>query len=326
MSGKWMLRAGLLAVTLTAGMLFGWGAGAQEAARQGADTSLEVNQVMRVGETIITAEQLLARIWEHDRARPEERRIVDTALTDLRDTALVEMEAARVGLTVSEEEIDQETEKRLEFIKAGIRENLRGLVSYEEWLRREGYTKEAFEEEVRRTARVALLRRVLVRYFENMTESVQASHILFGRDLAKAQEVYRELRDTPANKLQEVFEDRAVQFSLDPGRAMTRGRLPRIYRNDGSLVKEAAEALWKLSDGEISEPVKTDFGYHIFWRRQTLSPDVKPLSEVRDEYLNAAEGEDERMRFHRWVRWVFNERGYKVERRLPGYDARPDQR
>jgi peptidyl-prolyl cis-trans isomerase SurA len=57
------------------------------------------------------------------------------------------------------------------------------------------------------------------------------------------------------------FAEIALNFSEDPGSAEKGGELGFVRR--GTLVKEYEEMAFSLTTGEISDPVKTSFGYHI---------------------------------------------------------------
>jgi peptidyl-prolyl cis-trans isomerase SurA len=59
----------------------------------------------------------------------------------------------------------------------------------------------------------------------------------------------------------ETFEDLATEYSQDPGSKNTGGSLGYVRR--GTLVTPFEAVAFTLSPGEISLPVKTEFGYHI---------------------------------------------------------------
>jgi len=62
----------------------------------------------------------------------------------------------------------------------------------------------------------------------------------------------------------EKFAKLAKELSIDSGSAKKDGNLGYFTR--GMMVKPFEEVAFKLQIGEISEPVKTEFGYHIIKR------------------------------------------------------------
>ena len=62
----------------------------------------------------------------------------------------------------------------------------------------------------------------------------------------------------------EKFVKLAKELSIDSGSAKKDGSLGYFTR--GKMVKPFEETAFKLQIGEISEPVKTEFGYHIIKR------------------------------------------------------------
>lgn len=70
------------------------------------------------------------------------------------------------------------------------------------------------------------------------------------------------------------FEEMAIMLSIDTLSAEKGGDLGWFAR--GMMVGEFEEAAFSLEIGEISEPMKSDFGYHII---QVLGKDVRPITE-----------------------------------------------
>lgn len=310
-------------VALGAATLAGYHAGAQRTPTQGEETTLEVGEVMRVGDRTITAEDLIARVFDFETALKPDEKVLEPSLSYLRDTTALDLEAERLGVSVTDEEVRQVAEQQLAAIKETIKRDHRGMLPYEQWLQRQGMTKEAFEKYLLERSPVILKKRLVVNYFEQTEPSMVCSHILTRR-LADAKRFHKQLEDAKDNDkdVKALFEDIAVAHSEDPNSSINRGRLPRLYENDGTLVKSVAEAAWNLEDEEFSEPVKSGFGYHILMRHETFTPEERPFSEMRDELVKSDDVDE--ARFGRYVRWVFNTRGYEVERRLPGFDVRPN--
>jgi peptidyl-prolyl cis-trans isomerase C len=85
---------------------------------------------------------------------------------------------------------------------------------------------------------------------------IKASHILVEK-YTKAQELYEDI------KAGENFEDLARNFSSCPSKKRG-GNLGEFSKGD--MVPEFWNACTKLKIGEISQPIKTQYGYHIIKR------------------------------------------------------------
>lgn len=132
-------------------------------------------------------------------------------------------------------------------------------------------------------------------------EQRQASHILFtlGKDaeeaeVAKVEEKVQSALDRL--KAGEDFADLAKELSDDPGSAANGGDLGFFGR--GVMVGPFEETAFALAEGEISEPVRSDFGIHLI-RLEAIRPaSGKAFEEVRDEVSEAYLGaEAERQLF-----------------------------
>jgi len=58
------------------------------------------------------------------------------------------------------------------------------------------------------------------------------------------------------------FEELAKKISQDPGTAKTGGKMDQWVQH-GQFVREFDEAAFKLQKGELSQPVQTQFGWHV---------------------------------------------------------------
>jgi len=323
MNTRWSVRALLMFCALCGAVGVGYVAGAQATPDKGAPTTLEVGQVMRVGDRIITAEDLIARIGDAERMLKPEEHLVAPSLAYLRDVTLLDIEANRMGLVLTAADIETCTQQQIENVKAEIKRTSRGMLSYEQWLEQQGLTKEGFEIYLRERAPIILRKRVLCGYFAEMTESLEAWHILC-RTQPAAQAIYDDLMATPEAKRAERFEELAVQKSEDTTSSMNKGRIGRIYKDSATLVPAAETALWALKDGGIAAPVQSNFGWHVFMRKQTFVPVVKPFATERDRLLKSPDTTEDL--FNTWVRHVGVTQKYPIERRLPGYDCKPNQK
>ncbi|WP_263701695.1 peptidylprolyl isomerase PrsA [Bacillus thuringiensis] len=90
--------------------------------------------------------------------------------------------------------------------------------------------------------------------YEDYKQEIKASHILV-KDEETAKKVKEELAQGKS------FEELAKKYSQDPGSKEKGGDLGFFGPN--KMVKEFDEAARKLKKDEVSEPVKTEHGYHI---------------------------------------------------------------
>jgi parvulin-like peptidyl-prolyl isomerase len=86
--------------------------------------------------------------------------------------------------------------------------------------------------------------------------------------LAKAVAVRDELRQDPNN--QTLWNRLAEEKSGDPGTAPSGGELGWVGK--GQFVKPFEDAAKALAIGEISDPVKSDFGYHVIQVEERRGP------------------------------------------------------
>jgi parvulin-like peptidyl-prolyl isomerase len=126
------------------------------------------------------------------------------------------------------------------------------------------------EEDLRSIVRANLYRNAL---FELVTqdvaseeEQVWARHILVETE-EQAIEIIAELENGAE------WVDLTAEHSLDPGNAASGGDLGWFAFT--SMVEPFAEAAFDLDIGEISEPVESNFGWHII---QALGHELRPLS------------------------------------------------
>jgi peptidyl-prolyl cis-trans isomerase D len=127
-------------------------------------------------------------------------------------------------------------------------------------------------------------------YDENMKryevkESRQASHILITPEAgdagdvkkkakAKADELYAQLKKNPKS-----FADLAKKNSGDPGSAAKGGDLG--FFESGAMVKPFDDAVFGMKPGDISQPVETEYGYHIIRLDAVRGGKAKSFEDVR---------------------------------------------
>ncbi len=119
-------------------------------------------------------------------------------------------------------------------------------------------------------------------YYENnkeqftQKEKITASHILVEKE-ETAKEVLNKLNDGAD------FAELAKEYSID-GSAAQGGKLGSFAK--GRMVKPFEEAAFALNVGEVSEIVKTDFGFHIIKVTDKTEAGTTSFEDVKESIKN----------------------------------------
>ncbi len=113
-------------------------------------------------------------------------------------------------------------------------------------------------------------------------EERSASHILLSLDDDPEETVIAEAQALRARlDAGESFAELAREYSEDPGSSAQGGSLGSFAR--GVMVPEFEEAAFSLGVGEISQPVRSDFGIHLIRVDEITAERGKTYDEVRDQ-------------------------------------------
>lgn len=131
----------------------------------------------------------------------------------------------------------------------------------------------------------------------NLSEQRRAAHILIevndktteGQAKAKIDEVQARLAKG------EKFEALAKEFSQDPGSANNGGDLG--YAGPGVYDPAFEKALYSLSKDQVSEPIRTDFGYHLIKLLGVEAPEVPTLASLKDKLTRELKAAQVEQRF-----------------------------
>ncbi|QED46619.1 peptidylprolyl isomerase [Cytobacillus dafuensis] len=182
--------------------------------------------------------------------------MLDKLITD----EIIEQEAKKEKVKISQDEIDKEMKT--------LAEQYGGEKAFDEILKTNGVDKTEFEKsmETYLTTKKLLEPRIKITddemktYFEEnkasfaQEEQVQASHILV-EDEKTAKEVIKKINAG------EDFAKLAKEYSTDASNSESGGELG--YFGRGDMVEEFSNAAFSLPVGKISDPVKTEYGYHV---------------------------------------------------------------
>jgi foldase protein PrsA len=303
-------RLAALILVLAAGVIglaTGCGGG-----QDGAD--LPEGVVARVGDAAIPEEELSEAI-EQQRAQAEQQgatfpeegsegydQVRRQALETLVLQRIVDFEARKCGTPcrVTKKEIDEELERIVETNFEGSDEE------FETFLRDSRLTRAEARDIVRNQLQQTKLFEHVTRgvrftavdakryYEENADEfrveaGRRARHILVE---TKAEADRIRARVTPEN-----FAELARENSTDEGSAAQGGDLGPIQR--GQLVPEFEKVAFSLKDGEISDPVRTQFGWHIITVEVTPAS-TTPFERARGGIISSQLAQARQEEFARW--------------------------
>ncbi|MEJ7537247.1 peptidylprolyl isomerase [Staphylococcus hominis] len=146
-----------------------------------------------------------------------------------------------------------------------------GKDQFESMLKQQGMTLDDYKEQKRLSAyqKQLLNDKIKVSDKEIKDDTKKASHILIKvksdsdkeglsdkKAKAKAEKIQKEVEKNP-NK----FDELAKKESMDSASAKKGGSLGYVIK--GQMVDKFDKALFKLKEGQISDIVKTEYGYHI---------------------------------------------------------------
>ncbi|MFL5917077.1 MAG: peptidylprolyl isomerase [Gaiellaceae bacterium] len=257
--------------------------------------SLSSDDVAVVGSKEITKEQFQALMARAQRSYEAQKRafpkagsteyeqLKGQAITFLVQRAEIADQADKEGVDVSEEKVDKEIERYKKQLYGGSQER------YEKDLKRQGLTDEQAREEIKQQlVSRALFDKIagdvkvgdaeITSYYKShqsqygQPESRDVRHILVQKK-ALADSLYAQLK-AGAN-----FAALAKKYSKDPGSASQGGKLTV---SKGQTVPEFDKTAFSLKTGQISQPVKTQYGYHIIQALTGVkAATLTPLSKVR---------------------------------------------
>lgn len=257
--------------------------------------------VAKVNDEVITKDELYDLLVEQNG---------NQVLEALIQEKIVDAEAKKADIKISDEDLDKELEKMVE--EAG------GQAQFEQMLMYYGMDKDEMKNNLKTNLKIKALvkddisvtdKDVEDYFLANkaefeQVEEVKASHILVDEE-EKAKEIYKELKDGGdfAELAKEHSKDGSAQFGGDLG------FFPR-----GEMVKEFEEVAFSLGVGEISEPVKSEFGYHIIKVAEKQEAKEADLESNKEEIKDKVFEKKIPEAYQAWYQEVYPE--YKIENKL----------
>jgi parvulin-like peptidyl-prolyl isomerase len=300
--------------------------------------SLQADDVAVAGGTPVTKEQfqsLMARAQKsyvaNKRAFPkpgstEYEQLKGQAVVFLIQRAELSQEADDLGIDISDSKVDAKIEQLKKQYYGGSEQR------YLSALKQQGLTEDQAKDEIRvQLVSEALYNKItkdvkvtdseIKSYYDThksqyqQPQSRDVRHILVQKK-ALADQLYSQLK-SGGN-----FAALAKKYSKDPGSAANGGKLTV---SKGQTVPEFDKTTFQLKTGQLSQPIKTQYGYHIIQALSAIKPATKtPLAKVKAtiRQLLSKQQKDEAM-----TKWVADIKKKYCDSRIKyqvGYEPNPD--
>lgn len=230
------------------------------------------------------------------------------ALNGLIAEKIVDIELKKQNITVTEEELQKEMQK--------MYDQYGGQEAFEQALVSYGYSKDKARNDIEKNLKVTKLLEAGIEiteeemksFFEtnkasfDQKEQVKASHILVDSE-EKAKEVQAKLLAGAD------FAEMAKEYSTDTSNNQKGGELGFFAK--GAMVAEFEKAAFSLEVGKISEPVKTQFGYHIIKVEEKKPAVAANYENDKDKVKEAILSQKLPTAYQTWLDEKYTE--YKIE-------------
>ena len=224
-----------------------------------------------------------------------EQDLLKEALNMVIEESLQIQEGKKLGFVIDEDAVDAAMEEI-------IKKNDLADGQLQEMLKREGRTLKSYKNHIRDQIMVSKITRFeignrvkvseksIIKYYkENQKEfwqegKVKARHILFIAERGSSEKIRREKLQQAKKILLKLrkgndFAKLAMKYSEDIS-ASNGGDVGFVGR--GKMVPEFEEAVFNLKPGQVSDIVKTEYGYHIIKVEEVLPGKTLTLKDVKN--------------------------------------------
>lgn len=207
------------------------------------------------------------------------RRFLDKLIIE----KIISQEAEKLGLKVTDEEVDKEIKNYISYFE--------NEEKFKEFLKQSNITEEYFRKEIKKEILISKYKEEVLKdieipideakkYYEDNIDSfrdyrVRARHILVKTE-DEAKEILKQLKN--GKDFAELAKEKSICPSASKG-----GDLGYIGK-DSMLLPEFKKAALSLEPGQISDIVKTEKGYHIIKVEDKIDK-LYSFDEVKDDII-----------------------------------------
>ncbi|MGE7923662.1 peptidylprolyl isomerase [Viridibacillus arvi] len=234
-------------------------------------------------------------------------------LSTLITNKVIELEAVKKKITVSDKEIQAELDD--------LQNSYGGKEAFEAALESNAMTLQGAKDNIKTyltttkliEPTIDITEKELKTYFKenkdtfSQEEQVQASHILV-EDKDTAKEVQKKIEKG------EDFAELASEYSTDTASASNEGNLG--YFGKGEMDESFEKAAFSMKVDEISDPIKTDYGYHIIKVTGKKAAKEATFENSKDNVKTALMNEKINANYSTWLSSLYEE--YEIENALAG--------
>lgn len=211
-------------------------------------------------------------------------------LNNLVTQSILLQKATELNLKPSDDEINKQVDEQIAQIKSQYKEQ----GQFEDELKQANLTEDQLRDEFKKRVIINAVQNDMLKDITVTDEDIQtyydenkdkqysvgaganAAHILVA-DEETAKNLKAKL-DNGAD-----FAKLAKENSTDPGSKDKGGSLGFVAYNSTQLVPEFMDGFKNLKEGEVSQPVKSQFGYHLIKATGLKGAEVTPLEKVKDQ-------------------------------------------
>lgn len=118
-----------------------------------------------------------------------------------------------------------------------------------------------------------------------VNERIDAAHILVSTKNNSDAEALKKINDIRQELLSgKDFTEIALEKSDDKSVKKNKGQLGKFSRD--ALVKDFTDVAFSMKEGELSNPVKTRFGYHLIKLNKKIPAGYKTFEEVKSQIIH----------------------------------------